>query len=67
MPKPKDEALVAQVGLDYLGADGKFQRAEPGDQVKPTDLDPKALRWMRDAGFLAPAPSNDPQDEGTEG
>ena len=64
-PKPKDE-LQATTGLDYLGADGKFHRAEPGDLVKPGDLEPKALKWMRDAGFLAPIPSDDSQDAGAE-
>jgi|MudIll2142460700_1097286.scaffolds.fasta_scaffold1687105_1 hypothetical protein len=67
MPKSKEAPpLVATTGLDYLATTGRFRRVEPGDLVDQADVDPKALRWMRDAGFLAPSPSDDNQDEGTE-
>lgn len=66
MPKPDHEPLKAVTGLDYLTTAGRSRRVEAGDLVDPADVDPKALRWMTEAGFLVPAPSDDNQGDAAE-
>jgi hypothetical protein len=53
------KALVATTGLNYLGKDGKDHRLEAGESVDPADVNPDAVGWMTEGGFLVPAESED--------
>lgn len=46
------DILVATVGVDYLGTDGKAHRLEVGDEVGADKVHAHARKWMGDAGFL---------------